>query len=71
MSSKGIWHDRTIVGPFVYGFSALLVGCIGYVAGYLMTDEIRCGIYVILFMDTLLVLYLLESRRNAVEGERQ
>lgn len=70
MSSSRTWHDRPFLAPVVYGGSTFLAGYFAFLSGYLLTGRLDQAVYGLLFIDTLLVLYLLESRRCAKEGER-
>ena len=55
------WHSRPILAPLVYGFCTLLVGGLAFPFGYLLMGRIRHGLYSVLFMDSLMVLYLMAS----------
>lgn len=69
MSSRSTWHDRPVLAPIAYGVSTFAAGYPSYFCGYTLTGQVRQGVYWLLFVDALLVLYLLESRRCAKEGE--
>lgn len=69
MSSKTNWHSRPVLAPVVYGVGTAAVGAYGFVFGYLLTDSIRYGLYAQLFLDILLVLFLVECARTAKEGD--
>jgi hypothetical protein len=58
-----------VLGPTVYFTSSVVVGTEGYVFGYLITDSVRSALYCLAFMEILLVLYLVECARTAMEGE--
>lgn len=62
------WHDRPILAPAVYGLSTFSVGILGYAFGFLLLRTTRAGITCSLFMEALIVLYLLECRRQAKKG---
>lgn len=51
--------------PLIRFVSFFSVGTLSYIAGYLLTNRIRGGVYLTLFMYALLVLYLAENRRTA------
>lgn len=70
MSGISSWHDRPILAPVVYGVVTATVGVLGYAFGILLVGRIRHGIYCSLFMDALIVLYLLECHRAARKGGR-
>lgn len=70
MRSRVTWHDRPILGPLIYGVSAVIVAAGAYATGYLLTERPVNGIYAVLFMDSLLVLFLRVCHRSAMEGDR-
>lgn len=67
MSGRTVWHRRPVIGPVVFGGSSFFMGSLGYVGGFLYTNSIRSGLYVSAFMETLLILYLVECVRTTKE----
>jgi hypothetical protein len=63
------WYDRPVLAPLLYGVSFFVTGSLGYVFGYLVTQRVRGGLYVVIFLYALLVLYLRESYRTGRRGE--
>lgn len=70
MGRNSTWHRSPVIAPVVYGTSSVAVSAAGFVFGYLLTDNIRQALYCLAFMETLLVLFLVECARTAQEGEK-
>jgi hypothetical protein len=64
-SGRRSWHDRPIFAPVVWGLTTACTGAMSFCFGWLLTRSIRSSIYMLLFMETLAVLYLLESYRSS------
>lgn len=69
MGRKIPLHKRPVLGPLVYFVSTTFVCAEGYTFGYFYTHSIRYAVYCMLFMEALLLMYLVACARSAVEGE--
>lgn len=65
MSSRNTWHDQPVLAPVVYGISSFVVGYPAFLSAYLLTGRLSHAVCWLLFIDMLLVAYLLECRRTA------
>lgn len=65
--TKGSWHRRPILAPFLYGLGTTITSAMAYTFGYLLTDSTRHGLYTLAAVDGLLLLYLWECARTATE----
>lgn len=70
MGRKIPLHKRPVLGPLVYFVSSAFVCAEGYTFGYFYTHSIRYAVYWMLFMEALLLMYLVACVRSAQEGER-
>lgn len=65
MIHRKTWHDQPFLAPMVYGMSSFTVGYPAYLSAYLLTGQRLHAVCWMLFVDVLLVAYLLECRRTA------
>lgn len=68
MDRRSSVFARPVAGPLFSSLSSGVTAYASFTAGYLLTESVRWGIYFLLFMTALLMLYIAASVKESTEG---